>query len=390
MNFLLVTRAPYDGYPPVQYQAQLLCRAGHTVTVVTTRLGTDRPGGVTTNGSLTIQRVEFGSQSRISRLAGNVRFAVAVLRARMRLGRSDLVEICYDPDGIWFSDVVPLRPRRRVAHLHELLASRNRFEHRLGDALANVELVVVPDRTRARITKEDLGLKETPLVIENFPLLDTCQAERSRAWCEGGLRVVYCGSIGTDQELEPLIESLPLWRPTATLTVIGNHEGAVGRRLVDRVEQMEQRDRVRFLGWKDRTEAERIMASSDLGYSVLEATKGNWRTSLGASNKRYQLMKAGIPQVSDCNPGVRDLIEGALIGKCLDVVTPEAIARVVNSYADQPEECQAAGGRARRLFEQRYNYEAVMPRLLAALDLPFDLELGETVETSYDGAGAPE
>lgn len=372
MNFLLISRAPIDGYPPMQYQATLLAEDGHRVSIVTTRMEGVPDGSGLGEGhrrvpGLSICRVRARSTSRLLRVLDALRFATAILKSRWRLRRSEFIEISFDPDGVWFSDVVPLRPSRRVAHLHEALDERSRYEKRLSKALPNWEMVVVPDQERARITQERLGLAERPLTVENYPLIDGPPEPRSREWCAGGFEVVYCGSIGLDQELEPLIESVMLWEEPARLTLIGNKKTLVARQLRKRVEDLGLQHRIHFTGWMERSEAEALLASSDLGHSMLERTKINWITSLGASNKRYQLMKAGIPQLSDCNPGVRDLIEGNQVGRCLDQVTPEAIAEVVNWYARHPERCEKEGRRARRLFEDQFNYQAVFPRVLEKL-----------------------
>nr|WP_255564577.1 glycosyltransferase [Mameliella sp. CS4] len=357
MSFILVSPPPIDGYPPVQYQARLLALAGHRVQVVTSTL---REGAV--RPDFTCPGVEVHAlttgQYREGRLSRNLRLARALLRARLRAGRG-AVEICYDPIGGLVSDMTPLQPRWRILHLHELLQYMDSFlENRLVKAVRGFARVVVPDEGRAAHTAEALKLDRLPLVIENYPLRAEAPLPREET---GRFEVVYCGSLGFNQKLDMLIRSIPLWPAEAHLVLIGNDTTPIAGQLQDLAVAEGIRDRVHFLGWMETEAAERRLASSDLGVALLDGTLQQWRTALGASNKRFQYMKAGLPQIGDWNPAVPELLDG--IGACLSTDDPEEMAGLVAAYAADPERCRAEGARAFERHQAGYNYEHVFPRL---------------------------
>lgn len=356
-QFILLSPGAVDGYPPVQYQAQLLAQAGHMVQVVTSTLreGAARPDfscpGVEVH-ALTAR------QYRKGRLTRNLRLVRALLGARLRAGRG-AVEICYDPIGGFVSDMTPLRPRRRILHLHELLQSMDSFlENRLLKAVRGFARVVVPDEGRAAHTAKALKLDPPPLVIENYPLRAAVPLPREET---GRFEVVYCGSLGLHQRIDMLIRSVARWPAGAHLVLIGNDTTPIAGQLRDLAAAEGVRDRVHFLGWMETEAAERRVASSDLGVALLDGTLPQWSTALGASNKRFQYMKAGLPQIGDRNPGVPDLLDG--IGACLPTHEPEEVARLVTAYATDPERCRAEGARAFERHQATYNYERVFARL---------------------------
>lgn len=353
---VLVSPGPVDGYPPVQYQARILADAGHPVTLVTTPLN---PGKNTT--AFAHPGVDVHCVSAEGRRAHRVlRFARALLGARRALPRES-VEIAYDPLGLLFSDLVPLRPRRRVAHLHEMLQTMDKLrESRLRTAIHRYDVVVVPDHSRAELTQRQLALAQAPLVVENYPL----RADTPMTWSRtAGQRfeVVYCGSLGLNQKLDQVIRSIPLWPSHADFVMVGNDETPTSEELRTLAREQGVADRVHFLGWVNTPDAERRLAVAHLGIALLDPGFEQWRTALGASNKRYQYMKAGIPQIGDFNPGVPELLNG--IGACARTHEPAEIGRLVAAYVEDAERCAEEGARAFARHRATYNYERVFRRL---------------------------
>jgi hypothetical protein len=126
--------------------------------------------------------------------------------------------------------------------------------------------------------------------------------------------------------------------------------------------------RVRVEGWVPFEALVQRLASAWLGISLLDPARLVWRTALGASNKRYLYMQAGLPQIGDMNPGVSDLLEGSDIGRCVTSFSPAEIAAIVRTYEADRNRCLREGERARTLVRERYNYQAGMQPLLAWID----------------------
>lgn len=355
---MLVSPGPVDGYPPVQYQARILADAGHSVTLVTTPL---KPGQATASFAHPGVKVVCVSMAG-HRPLRIFRFALALWRARRLLPR-DAIEIAYDPIGILYSDLVPRQPRRRVAHLHELLQDIDQFrEARLKHTIHRFDVVVVPDEHRAVLTQQALGLVEVPLVVENYPLRAPAPLVATGV-TKPRFEVIYCGSLGLHQRLDAVIRSIPSWPAFADLVLIGNEATATARQLRILANELGVLERVHFLGWMDTPKAERRLAQADLGIALLTPDLEQWRTALGASNKRYQIMKAGLPQIGDTNPGVPELLHS--IGSCVnaDIHDPTEIAALVTAYATDPARCAEEGARAFVRHQDTYNYEKVFRRL---------------------------
>lgn len=356
-QFILLSPGAVDGYPPVQYQARLLAQAGHRVQVVTSTLRAD-----TTRPDFTCEGVEVHAVTRSQFLRGRLRryllLAQTLLGARLRAGHS-AIEICYDPIGSFVSDLTPLRSRRRILHLHELLQYPDSFlEKRLGKSVRKYDRVVVPDDARAAHTAETLKLDTPPLVVENYPLRAAGPLPREET---GRFEVVYCGSLGLNQKLDMLIRSVSLWPSEAHLVLIGNDTTTIAGQLRALAAAEGVHGRVHFLGWMETNAAEQRLASADLGVALFDSTILQLSTALGASNKRFQYMKAGLPQIGDRNPGVTELLDG--IGACLSSIDPKEIASLVAAYVTDPERCRAEGARAFIRHQATYNYERVFARL---------------------------
>jgi glycosyltransferase involved in cell wall biosynthesis len=303
------------------------------------------------------------------RLRRNLAYFAALFSARGRAVGPHTIEIAYDPIGLFYSDFVPRRPFVRIAHLHELLGSPDSYlERRLCRSIHSYDRVVVADRERALHTQETLRLDTAPIAIENYPLLGHRPRMRKRTDPQAPFEVIYCGSLGYTQNLDMVIESITKWPEQASLTLIGRDETPIARQLANLAQRIGVANRVRFTGWMDLVDAEARLTEADLGIAVLESKSYQCRTALGASNKRYQYMKAGLPQIGDQNPGVPELIQENGVGVCVPEEDVDALASAVRLYASNPGRCIEEGARAFELHQQRFHYERVFRRLLDTLN----------------------
>lgn len=363
---ILVSPAPVDGYPPVQHQARMLADAGIAVDLLTTPL-------------LWADKVEFEHQRvvvRPLRVRGRGKaaafgraadFVSAIAAARYRCQNQRTVEIVYDPLGMLYSDMAPFRTNLRIAHFHECL---QRFrdawlESRLVKSIKGYQMVVVADWQRAAILHRQLALKEAPAVAPNYPMAERGVKRMPKPSLDGSIfDVVYCGSVGLDQKLDFIIESVHKWPERALFSVIGNDQSPLASQLRQRARELGIQHRVRFEGWISYRELPSRLARADLGIALLDPTLEQWSTALGASNKRYQYMQAGLPQISDMNPGVAELLELQQIGRSLTQFSICELASLVTEYAGNPERGRSEGERAFLLHLERYNYQRAFQPVL--------------------------
>lgn len=366
---VLISPGAVDSYPPVQYQARCLADAGITVEIVSAPLGQDKPQVTFSYPGVRVSHIPAAltARGRLTTVWRSLDMGLRVLAARLRCPRATTVEICYDPVGVWMADRVLRPPALRIAHFHELLQHDHLFVvERLPQAIRAYDHVVVPDADRGAHTRSVLGLDQDPIVIENYPMRGTTPIVHAPK-PKGRFEVVYCGSLGVHQKVDILIQSVPDWPEDACLVLIGRETTEQAKKLKQLASDLGVGDRVQFLGWMDLPEAETRLAQANLGAAMLDNGILQWQTALGASNKRYQLMKIGLPQIGDINPGIFDLIEGNGIGSCIKTYTSDEITRIVRLYHSDPDRCHREGQHAVKLHQTRFNYEMAFEKMLEIL-----------------------
>jgi glycosyltransferase involved in cell wall biosynthesis len=128
-------------------------------------------------------------------------------------------------------------------------------------------------------------------------------------------------------------------------------------------------DRVNFLGWVDLDRVLDRYRRAHLAIALLSTAQTQLLLSVGASNKRYQYMQAGLAQIGDLVLGVPELLRDNGVGRSISEYSEAAIADIVAYYLNHPEERIEAGKRARQLHLERYNYQLVFePTLRWILD----------------------
>lgn len=361
---ILVSPHPVDGYPPVQHQARLLADAGFHVVLITTPLAWSEAGVCFSQVGVAVHEVANYGTGSLAGARRTAAFVRAISNARLCSGWA-AVEIAYEPAGLLYSDLAPGRPTRRIAHFHECLQAFDTawLERRVKTAIRGYQLAVVPDADRAHILKDQLNLSELPTIVPNYPLF---VGERPPpSWArEGRFEVVYCGSIGRHQQLDLIARSVARWPDHAVFHIIGNASSQMARQISVSAQKAGVSERVIFDGWTPYNELPTRLAAAHLGISLLDPSYQQWRTALGASNKRYQYMQAGLPQIGDMNPGVHELVEKQSIGSCLRSFDDEELARIVTEYATNPERCRQEGERAFALHRDRYNYQSAFQPVL--------------------------
>lgn len=365
---ILVSPGCVDGYPPVQYQARLLANRGYIVHLITSPPSRVTPNPEFRCGGVTVYSVSPDQMYSRNAILRTLAFARILFDVRRKL-KGKCIEVAFDPLGMFYSDITPLQPKIRIAHFHELIQHDIFIERRLRKNIRAYSIVVVPDENRGSHTQKALALWDPPLVVPNFPLRAVAPIKGQSSQKTALFEVVYCGQLGRSQRLDAVIHSIPLWPENSQLVLIGDDKKPYAEVLKKLANELGVTDRIQFLGWlPTNEEVENRLSLSDLGLSMLDSSNEQWRTALHASNKRFQYMKAALPQIGDVNPGVPELLEGKRIGACVRDNTPEEIARLVHAYAGDPERCTAEGARAFSLHQATYNYEAAFQPLLDRIE----------------------
>lgn len=376
---ILVSPGSIDHYPPVRNQAKLFVDEGYVVEVVTTpamrgpfELQTRLPGVRIVN----LRRLHTPVVSAIWRTAA---FVSCLGHMRWRHRKARVVEIAYDPHGMAFSDLAPGRPAVRIAHFHEsvLTDSRHWVFTRLKRSVPRFDLVVSPDPMRARQISEALGLETMPMVVPNFPMPLTAPLPPRVATPGAPFEVIYAGSLGDDQKMDFICGTVDRWPENTVFTIVGD----LSSPRADALRRKHSTPRLRFEAWLPFDRLINRLRRADLGISLLDGSQFQWASALGASNKRYLYMQAGLPQIGDMNPGVPELLEGNGIGESLKTYSADELAGVVAAYAADPARCAREGATAEDLCRTRFNYVDAMRPLFAWVRGRFTPDAAAPVES---------
>lgn len=358
---LCISPAPLDGYPPTQYQAELLADAGFNVVMLTSFLGGGKNAEFA-HPKIRCRRFSLGDRSFLRRQFAYLCFALTLVYYRIKFHRRLIAEIAYDPRGVFLSTILPFRSRKLVGHLHEALTSGGRFdffERYLLRHLQVLSLVVVADAQRAVLLQKQAGRSLNIKTVRNVPLLKTL-VQLGSAVADGGeqpFSVVYHGSLGPEQSIDTTIESMPFWPAAVRFHIYGNPGGERRKELEALANRLGVADRLQFEGWVRTTGLMNKLQRHSVGLSFMKPTTDNRKCSAGASNKRYQYMQAGLPQISDDNPDVRELVEGNRVGFCVPLDNPRAIAEKINLLCQDRALRAEMGRRGRQLYETEFHYE---------------------------------
>lgn len=381
-HFVLAQNACAEFYPPLLNQAALLAKYGQVTLLDTSAdnapsLSQNMPGvrRARVAGRKVPRRLPLAALS--ASLQSVWRFSKAFGRQMAKRPRA---VIAYEPEAAFFL----LRSRRyakhiqRIVHLHELPDEEVYRQSRVGSFalryllrhLHRADLVVMPDRHRAQWVQQKCGLRELPMVVMNCPRrLETLPASRLLPWLrERGVStdkiVHYQGAVGADHNFERLIESMQFWPDDAVFVIVGSGPENYVEQLRSLARDKGVKDRVLFTGRVSYDEVFSYAVGASVGVSFLNAQYTQWELSAGASNKRFEYVALGIPQVTNSLPGVQELFEQPGVATTAPYDDAEAIGKAIGKWFGDDALCAEVFHKARALHLDEYNYEQQMQPLL--------------------------
>lgn len=369
---MFVLRPPVENFPPTLNQLAILVEQGLRITVLCAPSGQLLAARDSVPSA--VRRIDLetarGGSSLVGRVLGVLRFQRAV-RHWISALRPDVVIAC-DAEVAWAVGTGRRLGERLLWHFHEL---PERQHQGLSVNLANrwvwrharrPDLIVFPDPGRAAVFAADAGIPvESIQIVANCtrPVRElptpTLRKTLGPLLPAGAQVVLYHGPIGPDHALETGIRSMRLWPADsyfvlkgkgtaayiATLQALAMAEGVGGRVLVFSPEFQSYEDHCRFI------------TGADLGWTPLSPVSRNWEFSAYASNKRFECMALGVPQVTNRGPLLTALIEQGGCGVCVPLEDSQAVGEAIATLLADParlEEMRAAG---RKLHLERFHYD---------------------------------
>ena len=187
---------------------------------------------------------------------------------------------------------------------------------------------------------------------------------------------VYAGSINPHRNIDAMVEAIGLLPAEldARLLLLGDFKRAEpGFR--ERLESMPGWARTEYGGNLPREQLAERLATARVGMNLLNARRDH---VVALGNKLFEYMAAGLPQVYSDFPLWREVIGGPGAGLAVEPSDPAAVANALGHLFEHPDEAEAMGRRGRAAVDERYNWEAQAPALLAVYE---GLEERESTES---------
>lgn len=368
MDVLVVQREPLDGYPPSLNQVRHLARAGLKVGVLDGGIG--EPPILEPNIAFhrpMDRRQDQCPGSGLARAARLARFELNVLRVHRRWHPK--TRILLGRDAIAMAGIRPFKGTT-IAHFHEY-PGRGRRLSSVRRGLTDValraagwaDLVVVPDRYRARLLRAQEGWSQTPVVVRNCPMrLDQLPSGRLRrevGWSHNDVTriALFQGTLSVSNCPWEIVRSMQWWPAKSGMVFLGAAPEERKRSVLQLADKLGLVNRVAFLNRVPYSQLFQYTVGADVTLSVLQPASTNFKYSSGASNKRFESMACGVAQVADAGRGLPGLIERNGVGCCVREFTPVAIGRTVGSLLADDERRSKMGRHARELHLRSLNYE---------------------------------
>ena len=373
-HVLFVIRAPVEIFPPTLHQATILTEEGFRVSLACCQ----KPGvqKVTAGVRDTIERISLGDNFGMRRPLPARMLEVWRLHRRVRQLvqrlRPDVV-VATDAEGALAVGNAARRQRARLVwHFHHIPEERseswslrlaNWYVHRHGRL---PDLITNCDALRAQVFAQSAGIDPASTII-----VPNCTRPISRV-PEPILRkalagaipanariVLYHGWVGKTHGLELAVRSLARWPENSVFVIKGKTDPEYAEGLKDLARKSGVASRVVFHnpGFQSFEDHYATIAGADIGWTVFEPVNLNWKYQAMGSNKRFECMALGLPQIADRNPGAAEFIEGQGFGLCIPWDSEQGAAEAVHRLLDDEDLRRRMAQHGRRLHLERYNYD---------------------------------
>jgi glycosyltransferase involved in cell wall biosynthesis len=186
--------------------------------------------------------------------------------------------------------------------------------------------------------------------------------------------VIFEGSIGHKKLPLSLFEALAELPQSVSLTVAGyvnpgseEHMGACLRA----VARLGLQERVHFRGLLQRHELAEAVVQHDVGLLLIDASANpddNLRTLVGASNKVYEYLAAGLPVIVPDTPDWHEALVGRGLAIGCNASSPQSIGSALRFFLDSPTTLRRMGERGRCMIRDTWNYENVFRPVLERME----------------------
>ena len=348
------------GYPPLVQSAQLLADAGVTVRAI--GIGLLRDVSFPAHPRIHVELLAPQPPGWRQRLA----FALFAWHVCVRVAR-------FSPGWLYASDPLSA-PAAWIAsrlfgipcvyHEHDAQEDTTStatvravgwFRRRLARSAA---CVVAPSAARAAVLREATGRRNIEVVWNTPARSEVAPARTSDG---AATRLLFHGSIVPARVPETLLHALAALPDLVTLRVTGYDPsgGNYRARLIALGRELGIEPRVEFNGPLSRVDLMRQCAGFDVGITLLplQSSSVNERTMVGASNKPFDYLAAGVALLTPDLPDWRRWFVEPGYGLACDPSSVESVATAIRWFHEEPLARRLMGERGRQRVLAEWNYD---------------------------------
>lgn len=365
---LFIQATEPGAYPPLINAAHIMAEAGWQVTflaspVVGFRLAvTPAPG---------INVVEVAA--RPSYVVGKKAYLVYCYKA-IALARRLRPNVVYasDPTGAlpgWLA--AKFSGARLVYHEHDSPSDESdlhpvvRWARRWAAKAA--EIVIFPNAARGRIARETIGFDASKLeIVWNVPRLAELPDVAVKP--DAPLLLWYHGSINPERLPETILEAVSKFKGAVRLDVAGyeapgargyiqsliNRWNADGSTLIDYIGEIEYHADLLKLAAKRHI---------GLAFMPMQTTDINMKHMVGASNKPFDYMAAGLALIVSDLPEWQEMYVDTGFGLACDPSSVQSIISTISLYLVNSSTINTFSKSSRKKIIQEWNYENVFNKI---------------------------
>ena len=222
----------------------------------------------------------------------------------------------------------------------------NRADHLLVNSPAYREYLIQKGIDRRKITFIPNGVDPT-----TFDPEWKADDFRKKFGLEGKFVATYAGAIGMANDIDVLLKAAAALAPREDIHILLVGEGKERKRLEAESKALGLTN-VTFAGSFPKSAMKEVLAASDACIAILRNISMFTTTY---PNKVFDYMAAGKPTILAIDGVIREVIEAAHGGVFVQPGDPAAMAATIQQFAEDPEQTQEMGRRARAYVVQHFN-----------------------------------
>lgn len=328
----------------------------------------------------------------------NMRIVSLKPRASNRISRLQFADYCWQsicqarsfkPDFLYVSDILATLPgwlaqkftgARLIYHEHDSstngLGNHAIIDRARSAVVSNAHRVVFPNRQRAVTTLDRVAFDHKRLsIIWNLPR--TSEIPETEPTQDDPFIVYYHGTITRERLPESIVRAISAFNGRVILQVLGYETVSSNGYLAYLTSTFGARDRggiIEFLGQRSRSSLLEVAAQAHIGLALMPMASDSldMRHMVGASNKAFDYMAAGLPVIVSDLPDWRHIFVDKKFGFALNPESESEFVDLLHVLLRSRDLLNEMSSRCQEQIKSSWNYDAAFEHLIADAEAVMD------------------